>query len=533
MQRYALISNAIFGVAFLSFAAQFFIDFNVLNISAACIVFASTLITLLYFRWSEAYFSYPISSFAIFGLLVTTQLGALVAQFILWTPLTEDLRVPIETFSYLFMFQMTAILAHAFYRLLNNTKSTKPSLIRYLLDKMGLYKTPSILVVWVMGIIGIASALLAKGEDGSKVANGIQFIMWLPFIIPVYRARFGPGYCNAKLNYILLGLYTFVILGIGVTFNARGFMLNGIVTLASVIILETLRSKTKFTAPQLFKVILLLLVGVASIFPLSDLSTAMVVTRSDRGKISSIKLAQNTLDVLTTKRELIQKYRENAKFDATRSSYDESYIQNPLLARFAMTKFADNMFYFGEQLNADQVDDLAQYSFDSLSAILPTPLLKIKWLGVKIDKTIYEHSTGDYIVMLATGAPLGGYKTGSAFGQGFTIFGYFYTVIYFVICLVMFYLKDLFSYKTSSGALIIAPIGLFSVYGIFLSGINAESIQVYVLDLIRSTPQSIILYIFIFQFARLIDWMWQSVSKLETKNKKSTVTIKLKHGNHA
>lgn len=533
MQRSVLISNAIFVVAFLSFAAQFFIDFTVLNISAACIVLTSTLITLCYFRWSEAYVRYPLSSFSIFGLLVTTQLGALVAQFILWTSLTKDLRVPIETFSYLLMFQITAILAHAFYRMLANTKSTKPSILRYLLDKMGLYKTPSILAVWMMGVIGLASALLAKGDGGSKVANGIQFIMWLPFIIPVYRARLGKEYCNAKLNYILLGLYSLAILAVGIVFNARGFMLNGFVTLGSVIFLEALRSKTKFTAPQLFKIFLLIVVCVAASFPLSDLSTAMVVTRGDRGKISNMKLAENTFDVLTTKRELIQKYREQGKIDLARSSYDETYIQNPLLARFAMTKFADNMFYFGAKLDDEQVNDLAQFSFNSLAAILPAPMLKIKWLDVNVDKNEYAYSTGDHIVMLATGIPPGGFKTGSAFGQGFTMFGYFYVFIYFVICLVMFYVKDLFSYKTATGAVMIAPVGLFGIYGIFLSGINTESMQQYVSDIVRGTPQSIILYVSIFQFARLVDWMWKSVSKSELKNKKTAVTIKLKQGNHA
>jgi hypothetical protein len=535
MQRSVFISNIIFVVAFLSFGAQFFIDFSVLNISAACIVLTSSLITLLYFRCSDAYFHYPLSSFAIFGLLVTTQFGALVAQFILWTSLTKDLRVPIETFSYLFMFQMTAILAHVFYRMLANTKNTKPSIVRYTLDKLGLYQTPSILVVWVMGLIGLAGALLARGggSDSSKVATGIQFIMWFPFIIPIYRARFGEAYCNAKLNYVLLGLYTLLVLAIGIIFNARGFMLNGIVTLISVLFLETLRSKGNFTSSELFKIFLLLVAGAIASVPLSDLSTAMVVARADRGKVSDFKVAQNAIDVLTIKRELIKEYREHGKIDSAHSSYDESYVQNPLLARFAMTKFADNMFYFGGKLNETQVEDLTQFSFNSFSTIVPAPLLKIKWLGVDVDKTQYEFSTGDYMVMLATGIPVGGYKTGSAFGQGFAIFGYFYAIIYFFICIVLFYLKDLYSYKTSTGAVIIAPIGLFGLYSLFLVAINTESIKLFVLDIVRNTPQSIILYLSIFHFARLVDWVWRSLSKSETIKKKSTVKIKLKQSHHA
>lgn len=522
MQRSAFLFNTIYTLAFASFIAQFFIDFNVINISAACIVLASTVITLTYLRWSDAYKSYPVSSFAIFGLLVTTQLGAFIGQFTLWTSLTKDLRVPIETFSYLMMFQLSAVIAHVFYRVLANTKTSKPSILRYTLQKIGLYTTPSVVAIWVMGLIGLVSAVLAKGEGGSRVANGIQFVMWVPFLIPVYRAQLGETYCKAKLHYILLGLYTLVILGIGIAFNARGFMLNGIVTLGSVIFLLTLRSSEKFTLSDIFKIFLVLVFGVIVSFPLSDLTTAMAVARGEREKVSKLKLAQNTLEILTIKRELISRDREQGKIISTHSKYEEFYIDNPLLARFANTKFHDNMFYFGDMLNESQSTDLGEYTVNSIATMLPAPLLKIKWLGVDIDKYQYANSLGDYIVMLAIGEKLGGFKTGSAFGQAIVLFGFFAPFIYMLLCILLFYLKDLFSYKNTAGVVLIAPIGLFSLYSIFMNGLIYEGIQGYVVDVGRNFVQNILLYTAVFQFARLTNAIIVAIQNLSFKNSGNT-----------
>lgn len=527
MKRSLFMFYAILVLVIISFSAQFFIDFSVLNISAACIVLASSLITLIYLRWSEAYINYPLSSFAIFGLLVTTQLGALVAQFLLWASLTHDLRAPVETFIYLFMFQISAIIAHFFYRMLANNKTKKPSILRYAFEKLGLYKTPPIIAIWVMGLIGLLSSILARGDSGSKVANGVQFIMWAPFLIPIYRARLGELYCSAKLNYILLALYTLGILAMGIVFNARGFMLNGIVTLGSVLFLATLRSQEKFTSADFFKMFLGALFIITASPPLSDLSTSMAVARADRDKISGVKLAQNTFEILTNKRELIDQYRHKEKAETHNSSYDEYYIANPLLARFAMTKFHDNMFYFGSKLNDAQLDDLAKYSYTAIALILPDPLLKIKWLDVNLDKNQYQYSMGDYISVLAIGGQLGGYRTGSAFGQGFTLFGYFYVFIFMGLCVVLFYIKDLFTFKNAEGMVYIAPIGLFGLYSLFLNAINHESIHEYVYDIFRWFPQSVILYLLVFQFACLVSYIFTSISQFNSKNIRNKFVFKI------
>ena len=67
-------------LALLAFAAQFAIDFTPDNIAASCVVLASSLAILLYILWTGAIQTHPLSTFAIFGFCVTSQLGALLAH---------------------------------------------------------------------------------------------------------------------------------------------------------------------------------------------------------------------------------------------------------------------------------------------------------------------------------------------------------------------------------------------------------------------------------------------------------------------
>lgn len=149
MKRSDFVFNIFFASATLAYCAQYFIDFSIINLIAATVVFISSLITLGYLRWSKAFISYPLSSFTIFGFLITSQLGAMIAQFILGSSLTKDLRQPLDTFLTLFAFQMVAIIAHSFYRVLANGRKDvavqkKAGIIRHLFQYMGLYATPPV-----------------------------------------------------------------------------------------------------------------------------------------------------------------------------------------------------------------------------------------------------------------------------------------------------------------------------------------------------------------------------------------------------
>ena len=137
------INNALIFLTLVAFSAQLIIDFTTINIATSCIILASGISTLLYFRWSKALDSHPLSSFALFGFCISSLLGALWAQSSSWVPVSNDLFQPLTTFSMLAMYQFIAIVAHALYRVMTSS-SGKPGLLRHLFQVCGVYAIPSV-----------------------------------------------------------------------------------------------------------------------------------------------------------------------------------------------------------------------------------------------------------------------------------------------------------------------------------------------------------------------------------------------------
>ena len=244
-----LINTTLLWLTMLAFGMQLLIDFSTVNIATNCIIFTSVLTTLLYFRGSKALETHPLSSFAIFGFCVTTQLGALLAQSISWVAVSENLRQPLITFSLLALYQTIALCSHILYRILTTTKTnTQDGLLRTFFRWLGVYATPTVINLWFMGGIGIFSMLLSYINP---VANGLSFLIWVPFLIPIYAQKIGPSYCNKKKNYLLLIFYASLIALMAMAFNTRGMMLIGAVTILLLSLLFGMRSHKLVTAPML------------------------------------------------------------------------------------------------------------------------------------------------------------------------------------------------------------------------------------------------------------------------------------------
>src|SRR5580658_7106866 len=128
--------------------AQMVISFSTENIACACIVLISVLVMLLYLNWTDAIVTNPISTFAIVGFCVTTQLGALIAQSIFVTAVTASLRQPLYTFGVLAFYQGIAVAVHVTYRVFSQGRRSTLTLSRNLMRRAGLYATPSSGQLW-------------------------------------------------------------------------------------------------------------------------------------------------------------------------------------------------------------------------------------------------------------------------------------------------------------------------------------------------------------------------------------------------
>jgi hypothetical protein len=493
------INNLLVILTALAFFAQLVIDLSTVNVATSIIILCSALTTLFYLRWTTALETHPLSTFAVFGFSFTTLIGAILVQSATWVSVSADLRQPITTFSWLAIFQIISIVAHMIYRTnMKSSNANQQGLLSRLFDSMAIYAVQPSSVLWIVGVFGLFCALLSKVLP---VANGFSFLAWAPFLIPIYYFQIGKDYCNFRTHFLFLVLHLSVIGLLGLFFNSRGTILSGVATLLLLLIISAMRSVKIVSSAVLFRLAVVSILGFAISFPASDLSQAMVIVRAERGKVSPIKLIENTIEVFNDKAKLESKI-ESDRINSERLLYDEKYIKNSLLARLVTTKFHDNSIFFIEKISDRNIERVISKSVDLLFAALPQPLLDK--LNVDIKKENMLFTVGDILSHYAIGAPLGGFKTGSIFAQGLLIFGSLFLLIYFVMSFILFFAIDIFSKRTTDGVVIISAIGMLNIFPTFLFGVTADSIHVLFIGVVRGVIQSAVLYFIAISIARFI-----------------------------
>jgi hypothetical protein len=497
------IFNCLIALTVLSVPLQFAIDPSIENIAASCIVLASSLTVLLYLRGTSALDQHPLSSIAIFGFCMSTQLGALLLQTAALTPLAGSLYTPIYTFGTLALYQLIAVSMHVVYRFFSVRKSTDRHLVRGLFEWAGIYETPSCGTLWYMGCVGLPTILLWKSEGVlGKAAIGFNFLAWAPYLIPIYAAEVGESYCNVRLNRFLLVLYTGAIGVLGLAINARGIMFAGMATVGLLYLLRALRSDALVTGRALKRIGVLTLIVVAISGPVTDLTHAMVIARQVRGKVSAVTMIRLTLRIWGQP-GAIAAYKARSQVAVGLSSYDEHYIANPMLARVVQTKFYDTAFHFASTLTTDDAKaQLRDISIQFAWAGLPTPLLHA--LGVHVDKQDLDFSMGDYLAYLSRGIPLGGRKTGNMFAQGIVLFGPLFPFLYAVICLFLYGLMDLLTIRSEKGPARLCTVGMLRVWDYFMGGVVFESLHNLLHLFLRNFGQTLLIYVLMLTPTRLL-----------------------------
>jgi hypothetical protein len=472
---------------------QALIDNSPENMGSVLWVLASTLSILLYIGCTEALEKQPLSTLCILGICITTQLGALLAQTAAWTPLRASLYDPVLTFSTLAIYQGVAILAHVAYCYFSFSKPPEKRLLRSSLAWLGFYRTPSSRALWIMGCFGLVSFFLT-GSSGitSKIGHAFDFLAWAPFLIAVYRYQIGAPYCgNLKLYLVLLAVFSLLIVVVCMAFNIRQQMFFGFATVSLVYMLSGLRSNAHLNWKSVMKLMVLASVAVAIGGPLSDLATAMAVARANRGKVPATEMIATTIDVWG-RPYLLEAYRAQDKEMLSSNRYDESYIANPLIARYVVTKFHDNALHFGGLINSSNIDEFARFSRDALWAVLPEPLLRV--LGVNLTKENVPNSVGDYLTYLTIGMPLGGNRPGSILAQGRTLFGVAFPFIYALICLLLYWFMDLLTIRSSFEKTSLSAVGMMRIWELYSTDMLPDGFQGVAYLIVREIPQMTAIY---------------------------------------
>jgi hypothetical protein len=499
----------IFGLAALALLAvpiQAVIDPSIENIACACIVLASSLVMLMYIGCTDALATQPLSTFALFGFCVTTQLGALLIQSVEWTSLRGSLFDGMYTFGTLAFYQSIAIIVHATFRFFSRPRSRSVHLVRGLLTWAGIYLTPSCNELWLIGFVGLASYVVyiseaLLGSPLGKIGLAVNYLAWAPFLIPFYLLEVGNHYCNWRLNRSLLLGYAATLVGLGLALNTRGVMFFGVATVGLLYLLAGMRSDRPLSGRAFFRIGGLVAIVVVLATPTSNLITAMAIARG-LGRAPVVTKVERTFQVWQ-RPELIAAYRVDQAAAQRRRAYDEHYIENPILARFVMTKFHDNSLHFAAGIRTDDANKrLRNVSVQLLWAILPQPILDM--LGVDVNKDDFNFSMGDYLPYLSHGTPLGGHSVGSMLGHGLALFGPLFPFIFAALCLGFFAVMNLLTIQHPDGTATVSALGMLQIWSYFAYGISYGGLQEAFEFLIRNFEQGILIYALVFGAARLI-----------------------------
>jgi hypothetical protein len=336
----------------------------------------------------------------------------------------------------------------------------------------------------------------------SNGRGSTRLLAWAPYLIPIYAAEVGESYCNVQLNRFLLVLYTAAFGVLGLAINARGIMFAGVATVGLLYLLRAMRSDALVTARALKRIGVLALIVLVISGPLSDLTTAMVIARQVRGKVSATTMIRTTLRIWRQP-GIIAAYKAGSKNAVRFGAYDETYIANPMLSRVVETKFYDTAFHFASTIATDDAKArLRDISLKFAWAGLPTPLINA--LGVHVAKEDLDFSMGDYLAYLSRGIPLGGRKTGTMFAQGIVLFGPLFPFVYAVVCLLLYGLMDLLTIRTPNGAARLATVGMLRAWGYFVNGLAYESLHGMFYVLIRNFGQTLLIYVLMLTPTRLL-----------------------------
>ena len=506
LTRAGLAFNALQGIGIVAFLAQVLIETSYVNVFAAALALASSSFTLQYLRRTRAFGEVPISSFALLGLSVTAQWGALVAQSASRISLAENLYDPVRTYLLLGLFQLVAIAAHWLFRRSDFIMAARAGLAHNVLQPIGLFTIPSTGNLWTLAAVGMV-ALLAFGtssETGGTTSfiAGFTFLAWGPCMIPFLYQRYGRAYCNMHRHAIGIGLYLLLAAGLSMALNHRYIMFAGLTSGLLLYFMMLLGDERPTRLPKLWKVVLVAGLAALTIKLAADFTTAMAVARSARGAASPLMLLRETFHALLDP-HAIQLFRDWEKDQAITGMYDENYIVNSAAARFIDTKFHDNMFAFIQGLQPKEIAELWRLTVEQLWAILPRPVLS--FIGVSVEKSGETASIGDHIFHFRYGGDgLGAFKTGSVFAHGLALFPLLFPLIYLLMCLLLFLVWEMQSRPMPGGGIEISPLVMLKAWPLFVGGITAESIGAVLSFPLRNVWQGIVLYLVAFMLSRLL-----------------------------
>lgn len=389
----------------------------------------------------------------------------LIATLIERYPITRGFALPFQTFFYETILFIVSSLAFYFACMKSNNK--KNNVIQRVLFKMNFFSANSAML-WALGFVGLAAKIysiansnnIEYGDVIGKFLVGIGYLQYAPILLLFPTLT---GFIKKSRTNTLVWVYIAVIIIISFATNSRYTMLFPIFTLVLLFFIYLL--KNNISIYRYFTPVKIVFFGFFIMFGLnfiSDVSLAMLYTRSIRNDVNRTELFAETIEAL--KDESLMRNLRTVTFDKNTSQisymegWDETYINNFMLNRYANMRISDQTLYYAERLGYMNGDMLRNFS-DRIMYIFPEPFLRL--FDVSFDKIEMEYSRGDLLYALGNGSKniFAGYRVTSHVGDGLATFGLLYFPIQFVLFFLVFKLLDCFVLNTKQGV-------VYSVYGL-------------------------------------------------------------------
>lgn len=487
-----LVLGALQAICLLSVIAQGFIDASEINLLSSVMVGLSSTLLIQYLWHSDAMVTNPLSSLALLGFTASSQLVALMTQTLDGTAFTAELRAPLLTFSILGTVHIVAVLVHFVFRKFTPLSEASAFLGAKIFGPMRAHEIPTPLTLWALAAIGSIANISGGGGFGDvsgKFLAGFAFLIWAPFLIPLYHDILGDAYCKIKKQLPIISTYTIFIVGIALVKNHRAMMFLGPMQLAFMYFLHKSRTHEHISSNFLKRATIVGVLGIASMSIFGDLMVAMEIVRGKRTESTPMEMLKDTYETFLDKPRLEQQ-KAAGRLSTLLERYDEVYLRNPMLNRMSETKFHDNMLYFGAQFSESDRAALIDNTLAKTLSIIPQNI--IDFFEIKFDKNKYVYSNGDFYLNQSLGTPLGGYATGSMWADLYVIAGPWLPLTAFAIILIALIPMD--AMTRFGPGIYISPAALCSTWPIFLYGIGGESLSVKINQILRGTVQLMILY---------------------------------------
>jgi len=403
-------------------------------------------------------------------------------------PITYGFQNPNETFIYETITFYIILLSYYF------SFSKSNNLLKNLLHKYSFYEI-SLKQIWILGILGMIARLnnfslgdeFKTGDISGKFFQGFVFIRYSPLIL------FFPKLLNLKQNiknYHILYFYFILLNILEIASNSRENILGPILTVSLLALINFfyfgLNKKINYFKLSIIFVLCIVGFGLLSLF-----SDAMLAVRGIRGDINKSALFQSTIDYAFSNENVKNaRNKKNEKLINYIDDWDETYLNNFILNRYANLRISDETIYYANKIGFGDKKMLIDL-FNKVIDLLPSPIANL--IFTDHNKDLRKYSRGDF---LSNRIEYPSYLVTNITGDGLATFGYSFFLILLIVFFFYFKLVNTFVF-ISGKSILISPISLILIYFIFGFSRNGNGIYDQIAFILRTFWEKVLIYLFL------------------------------------